>query len=531
MCQIDEDYIDAQLETKAGLSVSRKCMKCKEGSAVLIIRVGDAFCGDCFKEYFVHKFRAMLGKNRLIFPGEKVLLSVSGGPASSALLSQVQEGLSPETPKKLRFVPGIIYVDEGAACGQSLEERGEIKSQLETIFRASGFPFYVVHLEAVFSLPSSVLQCASSALDRQNESYKEAVDGFIQSACSETQRETGQGSNSYTEVQTLLSELSTQEWSGEVGIVTNKSQPFTPEQTEAVRTLLASVKTLTAREELLKTLRQHLILHTARVRGYSKVMMGDSCSRLAVKLLTNISLGRGAFLAMDTGFSDPRYGDIAIVRPMREYSSKEIAFYNRMFKVPSVFTSALDTKAPEKASIHRLTESFISKLQADFPSTVSTIYRTSEKLNTACPRPIADGELTEKCLLCLCALDTGAEEATAFRATLISENLSCNRMPATIPALGVAKQQCCASGGEQKESCGDRVDGCHSVDRTSFTPELQTLLCYSCRLIIKDMTSVNSVPEYILSEAERRKRRAQMKEEIQDFLLNPENDAVEMTVS
>ncbi|CAF93990.1 unnamed protein product, partial [Tetraodon nigroviridis] len=27
---------------------------------------------DCFKEYFIHKFRAMLGKNRIIFPGEKV---------------------------------------------------------------------------------------------------------------------------------------------------------------------------------------------------------------------------------------------------------------------------------------------------------------------------------------------------------------------------------------------------------------------------------------------------------------------------
>lgn len=26
----------------------------------------------CFREYFVHKFRAMLGKNRVIFPGEKV---------------------------------------------------------------------------------------------------------------------------------------------------------------------------------------------------------------------------------------------------------------------------------------------------------------------------------------------------------------------------------------------------------------------------------------------------------------------------
>lgn len=29
-------------------------------------------CRDCFKAFYVHKFRAVLGKNRLIFPGEKV---------------------------------------------------------------------------------------------------------------------------------------------------------------------------------------------------------------------------------------------------------------------------------------------------------------------------------------------------------------------------------------------------------------------------------------------------------------------------
>lgn len=47
-------------------------------------------------------------------------------------------------------------------------------------------------------------------------------------------------------------------------------------------------------------LRNHLILHVARTSGYSKVMMGDSGTRVAVKLLTNLCLGRGAFLAADT---------------------------------------------------------------------------------------------------------------------------------------------------------------------------------------------------------------------------------------
>lgn len=46
--------------------------------------------------------------------------------------------------------------------------------------------------------------------------------------------------------------------------------------------------------------RQHLLVHTARTEGYGKLMLGDHCTRLAIKLLTSISLGRGAQLAQDT---------------------------------------------------------------------------------------------------------------------------------------------------------------------------------------------------------------------------------------
>lgn len=123
--------------------------------------------------------------------------------------------------------------------------------------------------------------------------------------------------------------------------------------------------------------RQHLLVHTARTHGYSKIMLGENCTRLAVKLLTSISLGRGAQLAHDTvcmdaalpkdsffiftfkwswcfmslcvctaeqGFSDSRYSDIVLVRPMRDYTAREIAYYNHLFNVPSVFIPSLDTK-------------------------------------------------------------------------------------------------------------------------------------------------------------------------------------------
>ncbi|KAJ8417806.1 hypothetical protein AAFF_G00226490 [Aldrovandia affinis] len=525
MCQVDEEYND-QLEKRTVPTVSQRCVKCKEGIAVLIIRAGDAFCRGCFKEYFVHKFRAMLGKNRVIFPGEKVLLAMSGGAASSSMMSQVQEGLSRDAPKKLRFIPGIIYIDEGGACGQSLEERERVIAQLEPIFRATGYPFHIVHLEQIFDLPSSVLEAVSSAPERPEGSYKAAVDQFLHNSKVKNSclpREGNQGPT-VCDAQVQISCLAIKDTpNGTPALVVRHGQDL--------ERLFASVNTLTAKEDMLQTLRQHLIVHTARTKGYSKVMMGDSCSRLAVKLLSNISLGRGASLATDTGFSDPRYGDVVILRPMRDYSSKEIAFYNKMFRVSSVFIPGLDTKALDKASIQLLTESFVTKLQADFPSTVSTIYRTSEKLHTACPAHDSDSEPTAKCLLCVCALDTKVEEASAFHATLVSEKLSQKRVPES-PLVWSAVTadvtgQCCSSGGEREGGCGTGGGGCCTSSTTPVTPDMKSLLCYSCRLTIKDMTAVDSLPRYIVSEAERRKRRYQMKQEISEFLLDEEEDEEE----
>ncbi|XP_040906523.1 cytoplasmic tRNA 2-thiolation protein 2 [Toxotes jaculatrix] len=505
MCQVDEDYRDG-LERAEVPSVSKKCVKCKEASAAVVIRAGDTYCRGCFKEYFIHKFRAMLGKNRIIFPGEKVLLAVSGGPSSCSMLSQVQEGLSQNAHKKLRFSPGIVYIDEGGAVGLSVEERRRTVAELRAVFKATGFPFHIVPLEQVLDLPSSVVVTAPSDSEKSASDYKAAVDRFIQSdggGCLTTQ----------DQEQTSLPEVQ-------------------ESNTQLLQQLIGSAKTLTARQDLLNTLRQHLLVHTARTEGYSKLMLGDNCTRVAVKLLTSISLGRGAQLAQDTGFSDSRYGDIILVRPMRDYSAKEIAFYNYMFSVSSVVIPTLDTKTTDKASIQRLTESFVTKLQADFPSTVSTIYRTSEKLQTAC-KSSSTAEHSDRCLLCMCALDTAVENASAFQATLTSEQLSQTKSagatgtesprqnPAPVelestPSTG----RCCSSGGA--EDCGraESGGGCCSSAKEPEIPSLKSLLCYSCQLTIKDMSSVERLPQYILSEAQRRHRRSQMREEISEFLLD-----------
>ncbi|KAM6123612.1 cytoplasmic tRNA 2-thiolation protein 2 [Phoenicopterus ruber ruber] len=457
----------------------RPCVKCGQGSAALVIRLGDAFCRGCFREYFVHKFRAMLGKNRVIFPGEKVLLALSGGPASSAMLRQVQEGLSRETAKRLRFVPSLIYVDEGAVRGQSAAQREQSLARMETLLQATGFPYHLAHLEQALELPASILRPGPGESGEPGPSYKEAVGGFIQQ-----QRQEGDGDGG-----TSPPGLGTQDVPA--GPPAAPRLPPTARTQELLR-LFEAVETPTAREELLQMLRTHLILQTARTRGYAKVMTGESCTRVAIKLLTNLALGRGAFLAIDTGFVDDRHGDVMVVRPMREYMAKEIAFYNHFFGVPTVIAPPLPTKRRDKPSIHRLMERFVLGLQEDFPSTISTVYRTGEKLS---PAPAKASSESQRCLLCLCALDIEGEEELALEPTLIMEE----------PEL--AEDGCC----QDAPAVG-------AESRAAFIP----LLCYSCRLTFKELGPLATLPPYIRAEAQRRIHGAEMKQQSQEVPLEDE---------
>lgn len=61
----------------------------------------------------------------MLSPYPQVLLSWSGGPSSSSMVWQVLEGLSQDSAKRLRFVPGVIYVD--GTCGHSSTQSPEMR--------------------------------------------------------------------------------------------------------------------------------------------------------------------------------------------------------------------------------------------------------------------------------------------------------------------------------------------------------------------------------------------------------------------
>lgn len=449
MCSVqqqeDLENVPSQLEgkkPKEQFRGRRTCMKCSSSDPVVVVRMNDLLCKTCFLAYFTHKFRATIGKARAIRAGERVLLAFSGGPSSSAMLHLVCEGLSSGAQKKLRFEPGIAFVDEGEILKSTKEERSKYVEQIRDIATKAEFPFHQLNLEDIFALEKSTQQ-----------------DDAI--CCKKLEK-----------------------------LEAGKSA-------EKLKNLFDATLSMTAKEDLLRTLRSQLLLASARKGGYSKVMLADCATRIAVRLLSDISQGRGGDLPYETGFSDGRHGDVEFIRPMREFMTKEIALYNFFNSVDTVTISTLGTMSHSYASIDRLTEEFVSGLQADFPFTVSTIFRTGDKLSVK--------ESTDDVTACaLCGVPMNLSDGFQHHVQLDADTK-------VTPAS--ASSNC----------CGGCDSGCSSLSSDyQLTKEgVLKALCYGCHLTFRDIKlELGDLPAYIVETASKVCHRAQMKEQIKDFLLD-----------
>ena len=82
---------------------------------------------------------------------------------------------------------------------------------------------------------------------------------------------------------------------------------------------------------------------------------------------------------------------------MKDFLSKEIAYYTYLRKMKTIVMPSVTTMMPVKTtSIDRLVEHFVSHLQADYPATVHTLLRTSEKLKA----PVPKNQIVKYCALC-----------------------------------------------------------------------------------------------------------------------------------
>ena len=124
--------------------IGDECKKCKKEKAVLVLRLRDAYCKDCFVTASTHKFRSTLGKNKALRPGDKVLVAFNGSSASLALLHLLAKD-EPEGKKKVSISVSVLIIDEG--FGIDSDERTKVVNDLIKTAQPFEFPIYVSALE------------------------------------------------------------------------------------------------------------------------------------------------------------------------------------------------------------------------------------------------------------------------------------------------------------------------------------------------------------------------------------------------
>lgn len=86
------------------------CIKCPKTGEVKLNNK-DIYCQGCFVHYVTHKFRGCLGKHKAIKNGEKVMVAISGGHSSTAMLNLLHSGFREEIHKKLKVTLLVDMID------------------------------------------------------------------------------------------------------------------------------------------------------------------------------------------------------------------------------------------------------------------------------------------------------------------------------------------------------------------------------------------------------------------------------------
>ena len=324
--------------------VYSKCVKCGE-KASIIARIKDSMCGGCFDAYYVHKFRAALGKSRLFLNEEKVLLSYSGGVNSTSLLDMVQRGASQSTHKKLQFSVNVIFFDEEVLFGDAWNSE---KCLMFDYLTSLGVRFFVLKLESYLH-PS--LECCVQTFDDCMVNWP---------------------------VNTVSLEK---------------------EKIEILK-IFAAVHS-SDKQQLLEIIRYKLAARFAYEFGYNKILTGENSTRLSTQLLHGICCGKGAMANSDVAFADTRFPGLAFCRPMREFLAKEIVFSVTVSNLKYFNFPNFDSinRTGNDCSIFHVTEGFLAELHNLHPFTTSTVFRTGNKLS-----PVITGQ-SHTCPLCMLSHD------------------------------------------------------------------------------------------------------------------------------
>ena len=88
--------------------------------------------------------------------------------------------------------------------------------------------------------------------------------------------------------------------------------------------ILSDIDSGSSREDVLFQFKQYLLLDFAARCKATKVALGDSAQKIAVKSLSQICKGRGASLLNEVGVVDQKFSDLELTRPLNDFLTKEV---------------------------------------------------------------------------------------------------------------------------------------------------------------------------------------------------------------
>ncbi|KAH9838649.1 uncharacterized protein C8Q71DRAFT_752306 [Rhodofomes roseus] len=401
---------DALMPRRKKYDKTKFCVKCKEAQGSIVIRHA-VYCKDCFSPLITHKFRRGLepsvnqkadGPRRTALkPDGNLLVGFSGGLGSTVLLDLVHRcyvsmdqstmpsdgGKNHPRHEKVWNRVTVCYVEISGAFPAMRDRTPDVEQYVATY---EGLDFVSLRLQDAFD-PNWWNAVHASSDDQR----------FAADMTSEELR---------------LSKLAS----------TSTSTPL-----QSLHSYLASLPTATAVPTAIETLVRVLLLHTALQTDSSHLVLGTSLTSLAVSLISGVSQGRGYNLKEEmqeewmpdaevanlrseqeqtshdtkerrSARDGRRKGYVRVVRPLRDVGRKECALWARWRDVTIIGKEPWPWSGA-KQGIGALTREFITGLEKDYPSTVSTIVRTCTKVE---PK----GESAGLCALCARPMQEGLQE-------------------------------------------------------------------------------------------------------------------------
>ncbi|XP_020804739.1 cytoplasmic tRNA 2-thiolation protein 2 [Drosophila serrata] len=326
MCSIGEDdfgdeggvHAMVAESLPAGIVLSTgDCAKCGTSSSELYkLSFRTPECRTCFLNYVRHKFRAALGAAKVLPRDSEVLLVLDGSAESLVLMDMLHFAQTQNTFKRLHCNARVVYVED-----QTLQQGDsvDVESLQALSQQYEPFEFHVIELGAPASSLRTIKEYSPTA-------------------------------------------------SKEIGRLAIK---------------LEKLRSLTARQDYLQQERKNLIASVAQQLHCSHVFESSISVDLATQLLTTIALGRGGSAALDVALLDDRLaGGVKLLRPLKDLNEQEVQFYVHAQRLKPLLKSCLryGQERGEAASLQNLTSAFVTNLQQNYASTVSTVFRTGDKI-------------------------------------------------------------------------------------------------------------------------------------------------------